>query len=135
MDKSSFSFRRPETLRRSSNFGFPSGIGPTGGVMTEGCQMYWYFGGGVMTPGMGASLTASPSSPTQGWNFGLQIALGVAGQVGYAPGPGGGLVLGSRHRRRVPNPVLCIPDGVLCLAVNHITQLPTECLKECTLTQ
>jgi len=72
------------------SFGFPVGIGPTGGVMTEGCQMYWYFGGGVMTPGLGASLTASPSSPTQGWNFGLQIALGVAGQVGYAPGPGGG---------------------------------------------
>jgi hypothetical protein len=43
-----------------------------------------------MTPGLGGSLTASPSSPTQGWNFGLQVSFGIAGQVGYAPGPGGG---------------------------------------------
>ncbi len=72
------------------SFGFPFGLGPTGGVMVEGCLMYWYLGGGLMTPGPGASFTASPSSPTQGWNFGLQIAYGAAGQVGYAPGPRGG---------------------------------------------
>jgi len=58
--------------------------------MINNTGIYPYFGGGVVTPGAGASITWSPSTPTTGWNVGLQGQAGVAGQVGYGFGDNGG---------------------------------------------
>src|SRR3989304_2158199 len=73
-------FVDPLGLYKDLNITVGFGIGLTFGVMVEGNKMYPYLGGGAMTPGIGASLTASPSSVTQGWNVGLQGSAAVAGQ-------------------------------------------------------
>jgi len=72
------------------SFGLPWLIGPTGGIMINDSGIYPYLGGGVMTPGLGGSLTGSPSNPTKEWNVGLQLAYIIAGQGGYAFGKDGG---------------------------------------------
>jgi len=64
--------------------GFFGGV--TAGLMCNGSGLYPYFGGGLVTPGAGASITVSPSTPSSGWNIGLQGQGGVAGQVGYSFG-------------------------------------------------
>ncbi|MBI4830176.1 MAG: hypothetical protein HY801_01190 [Candidatus Lindowbacteria bacterium] len=64
--------------------------GLTGGVMINGSGLYPYIGGGIVTPGVGGSITASFSNPTHGWNVGLQGQYIVAGQVGYGFGDGSG---------------------------------------------
>jgi RHS repeat-associated protein len=93
----SYVFNRPTVLTdplglqyKDLNISVGYGVGVTFGVLVEGNKIYPYLGGGLMTPGIGASLTASPSSVTQGWQVGLQGAAGVAGQVGYSFGTGGG---------------------------------------------
>jgi RHS repeat-associated protein len=65
-------------------------LGVTAGVMVNDSGVYPYVGGGVVTPGVGGSITYSQSDPTPGWNVGLQGQAGVAGQVGYGFGDGGG---------------------------------------------
>jgi len=50
---------------------------------------YIYVGGGAVTLGIGGSITWSPSSPTAGWNIGLQGSAGGAAQIGYGFGRGG----------------------------------------------
>jgi len=71
------------------NFSAAYWLGVTGGVMVNPTGVYPYLGGGVGA-GVGPTITWSPSEPTQGWNVGLQGAYGVAGQVGYGFGQGGG---------------------------------------------
>jgi len=66
------------------------GIGATGGVYISPGGIQPYIGGGLMTPGIGGSLTYSPGNVTPGWNVGLQGQAGLAGQVGYGFGQQGG---------------------------------------------
>jgi RHS repeat-associated protein len=61
------------------------GIGVTGGFIIGTGGVYGYLGGGIVTPGIGGSLTWSPYNPTAGWNFGAQGQAGIAGQVGIDP--------------------------------------------------
>ena len=64
-------------------------LGVTGGVQFTNSGYYPYVGGGFMYPaGPGTSMTIG-GSVTQGWQGGLQGALGgIAGQGGYALGSG-----------------------------------------------
>ena len=84
------------------NFGDPLGLwyidinvsggywgGLTVGILINNTGIYPYFGGGAVTPGVGASVTWSPSDPETCWNVGLQGQAYVAGQVGYGFGQGG----------------------------------------------
>jgi len=70
-------------------FGFPIFLGPTGGLVfsSQGIQMYG--GGGLMTPGLGGSLTWGGGS-SHGFNAALQVAPIVAVQRGYTFGEDGG---------------------------------------------
>ncbi len=61
------------------------GVGLTGGVMLDDYgNFYLYAGGGIMTPGIGSSLTFSPNSVDTGWNVGLQGVAGIGSQIGYS---------------------------------------------------
>jgi RHS repeat-associated protein len=66
------------------------GLGVTGGVLFNNTGIYPYFGGGIVTPGGGGSLTWSPNDPGPGWNAGVQAQYGAAAQFGYGFGPKGG---------------------------------------------
>lgn len=59
-------------------------VGATGGVLINDNGVYPYFGQGLITPGIGGSITWSSSDPTPGWNFGIQGSGIIAGQLGYA---------------------------------------------------
>ncbi len=72
----------------NGSIGYWGGI--TGGVMINNTGLYPYFGGGLVSPGWGITVTGSPYSPTHGWNAGLQGQFGIAGQIGYGFGKGGG---------------------------------------------
>jgi RHS repeat-associated protein len=61
-------------------------IGGTGGIIIGTGGVYGYVGGGIVTPGVGGSVTWSPYDPTVGWNFGAQGQAGLAGQVGIDSG-------------------------------------------------
>jgi len=65
-------------------------LGITGGIMINDTGIFPYLGGGFVTPGVGGSLTVSPSDATTGWNAGLQAGYWGGGQVGYGFGQGGG---------------------------------------------
>jgi hypothetical protein len=58
----------------------------TGLIMDDHSNWHFYFGGGLMVPGIGGSVTASPYDPVSGWNAGLQIELIDAFQAGYSFG-------------------------------------------------
>jgi len=64
--------------------------GLTGGIMISPSGVYWYIGGGVVTPGVGVAVTWSPMDVSTGWNIGLQGQFGIAGQVGYSFADNGG---------------------------------------------
>jgi RHS repeat-associated protein len=64
-------------------------LGLTGGILISPSGVYPYVGGGIVTPGVGGSVTWSPSDPTTGWYVGIQGQAGLAGQVGYGFGKGG----------------------------------------------
>jgi len=64
-------------------------LGFTGGILISPSGVYPYVGGGIVTPGVGGSVTWSPSDPTTGWYVGIQGQAGLAGQVGYGFGKGG----------------------------------------------
>lgn len=65
-------------------------LGLTGGVLISDSGIYPYFGGGLVSPGVSGSITWSPSAVSTGWNVGAQFQAGIAGQIGYAFGQGGG---------------------------------------------
>ena len=65
-------------------------LGGTAGILISPSGTYIYVGGGFVTPGVGGSITWSPSDPTCGWNVGLQGTAVVGGQVGYGFGEDGG---------------------------------------------
>jgi RHS repeat-associated protein len=72
--------------------GLPILIGGTGGLMidTETGDLRTYVGGGIVSPGLSASLTGSSSDPVKGLTVGLQGTVGIAGQFGYSFGENGG---------------------------------------------
>jgi len=67
-------------------------IGATGGVMISPEGLYFYGGGGLVTPPGGVAVTWSPGNPVPGWNVGFQAMVwhGIGSQVGYSFGEGGG---------------------------------------------
>ena len=62
------------------------GVGITGGFLIGPNGLYRYAGGGIMTPGPGASLTWSPQNASNGWNQGAQVGYGAAFQYGWSYG-------------------------------------------------
>jgi len=75
-----------EYLDLNVSFGFPFLLGFTGGIMWNKEGISPYIGGGIMNPGLGASLTWSPNDISPGVSVGVQVALILAGQGGYAFG-------------------------------------------------
>jgi RHS repeat-associated protein len=78
-----------EYMDLNFSFGFSSGIGVTGGLISSPAGLQFYAGGGIMTPGFSFSLTGSPSDPTPGWYEAIQINLGLAYQKGRELRKGG----------------------------------------------
>lgn len=60
------------------------GLGGTGGILIGEEGIYTYEGGGVVSPGIGGSITWSPQDPSTGWNVGVQGSAGLSGQYGYS---------------------------------------------------
>jgi hypothetical protein len=60
------------------------GLGLSMGMQFNAKEAHFYFGGGGVTPGVGACLTWSPCSITQGWNYGVQGQAGAAFEIGKA---------------------------------------------------
>ena len=73
------------------SFGFPFFGGFTVGIMWDKKEISPYIGGGVVSPGLGVSLTWSPSDITPGINVVGQLAAILAFQGGYGFGKKGGL--------------------------------------------
>ena len=73
--------------------GIPVPIGITGGVMLDDSyNIYPYLGGGLVSPGFGASLTwplGPCETPVPGWTVAGQVAYGGVYQRGYSFGDGG----------------------------------------------
>ena len=66
-------------------------LGYTTGVLTSPIGEYPYGGGGVtLGSPISASLTHSDSEPVPGWTAGAQVNIGLALQVGWSFGEGGG---------------------------------------------
>lgn len=66
------------------------GLGVTAGVMVDANGYYPYAGLAITTPGVSMSVTTSTSEVSTGFAVGAQATFGVAGQVGYGFGEGGG---------------------------------------------
>jgi RHS repeat-associated protein len=65
-------------------------LGITGGIQINSSGVYPYLGGGLVTPGVGSSITWSPSDPAPGqWSAALQGQAGPAWQGGYSFGDNG----------------------------------------------
>jgi RHS repeat-associated protein len=66
------------------------GLGVTVGIILDSKEsgFHVYGGGGLTFPGIGGSITWSPSDVSPGWNVGLQGQGGPAVQVGYAKDDG-----------------------------------------------
>jgi hypothetical protein len=64
-------------------------FGATGGLIVQDGCMRLYLGGGVVSPGVGASVTWSPSSASTGWNAAVQVQAGPAVQIGRGLGSDG----------------------------------------------
>jgi len=66
-------------------------VGATGGIIISPEGISPYYGGGLVTPYGGISVTWSPQDPTSGWNIGFQLTNIIAYQFGYSFGKGGGV--------------------------------------------
>lgn len=70
--------------------GTPFLIGFTVGIQVGSSGLFGYLGGGIVTPGLGGSVTWSPSDTTPGWSGAGQIQGGPAGQYGTSMPAGSG---------------------------------------------